>query len=121
MAAPVIFIGSYRIPEGAFDTFAAGIGDMTAFAKAEVPGVWMFQTYVDGAHREGTTIYVHPDGASLAQHLGAAADRIDQGSQMVQVDRIQLLGSAPPMVVERLAEDRSYQLVVHEHLAGFTR
>ncbi len=121
MSGPVIFIGSYRIPEGAFKTFAGGIRDMSGFVEAEVPGVRLFHTYVNLARTEGTTIYVHPDGASLAQHLGAAASRIDEGSQMVQVDRIQLLGSAPPMVVERLAEDRSYQLVLQEHLAGFTR
>jgi len=66
-------------------------------------------------------VYVHPDWASLAQHLRAAANRIDEGSEMVQVDRIQLLGSAPPMVVQRLAEDRSYELVLQEHLVGFTR
>ncbi|HEX6473551.1 MAG TPA: hypothetical protein VF114_00495 [Candidatus Limnocylindria bacterium] len=117
----MIFIGSYRIPEGAYDTFANGIRDMSAFVEADVPGVRLFHTYVNPARTEGTTIYVHPDGASLAQHLGAAAGRIDEGSQMVQVDRIQLLGSAPPMVVERLAEDRSYELVLQEHLAGFTR
>ena len=121
MPGPVIFIGSYRIPDGAFETFANGIRDMSAFVEADVPGVRLFHTYVNAARTEGTTIYVHPDGASLAQHLGAAANRIDEGSQMVQVDRITLLGSAPPMVVERLAEDRSYQLVLQEHLAGFTR
>ena len=121
MDRPVIFIGSYRNPDGAFETFSAGIRDMSAFVEAEVPGVRLFHTYVNEARTQGTTIYLHPDGASLAQHLGAAANRIDEGSQMVQVDRIQLLGSAPPMVVERLAEDQSYQLELREHLAGFTR
>ena len=121
MAGPVIFIGSYRIPDGAFETFASGIRDMSGFVEANVPGVRLFHTYVNDARTDGTTIYVHPDGASLAQHLGAAANRIDRGSEMVQVDRIQLLGSAPHMVMERLAEDRSYQLVAQEHLVGFTR
>ena len=117
----MIFIGSYRIPDGAFETFATGIREMSAFVATDVPGARRFHTYVNDARTEGTTIYVHPDGASLAQHLGAAANRIDEGSQMVQVDRIQLLGPAPPMVVERLADDRSYELVLQEHLVGFTR
>ena len=121
MAGPVIFIGSYRIPEGAFDSFATGMRDMSTFVEAEVPAVRLFHTYVNDARTEGTTIYVHPNGASLAQHLGAAANRIDEGSQMVEVDRIQLLGSAPAMVVEGLAADRSYRLELQEHLVGFTR
>jgi hypothetical protein len=119
--APVIFIGSYRIPDGAFETFASGIRDMSGFVEANVPGVRLFHTYVNDARTHGTTIYVHPNGASLAQHLGAAANRIDEGSQMVEVDRIQLLGSAPAMVVEGLAADRSYRLELQEHLVGFTR
>ena len=118
---PHDFIGSYRIPEGAFETFATGIREMSAFVDTEVPGLRLFHTYANEARTEGTTVYVHPDGASLAQHLDAAANRIDQGSQMVQVERIQLLGSVPPMVVERLSEDRSYELVLQEHLVGFTR
>jgi len=117
----VIFIGSYRIPDGAFETFSRGISGMANFVESEVPGLRLFHTYINEARTEGTTVYVHPDGASLAQHLGAAANRIDEGSEMVQVDRIQLLGSAPPMVVQRLAEDRSYELVLQEHLVGFTR
>ena len=121
MPGPVIFIGSYRIPEGAFETFASGILDMSAFVEAEVPGVRLFHTYVNPARTEGTTVYLHPDGASLAQHMGAAANRIDRGSQMVHVNRIQLLGPTPALVLERLAEDRSYELVVQEHLVGFTR
>ena len=53
MNGPVIFIGSYRIPEGAFETFASGIRDMSGFVEAEVPGVRLFHTYVNAARTEG--------------------------------------------------------------------
>ena len=53
--------------------------------------------------------------------LYARVKRIDEGSQMVELDRIQLLGAAPAMVVEGLAADRSYRLELQEHLVGFTR
>jgi hypothetical protein len=121
MAGPVIFIGSYRIPNGAYDTFADGIRGMSAFVESEVRRVRMFHTYVNESRTEGTTLYVHPDGESLAEHLGKAANRIDEGSQMVSVDRILLLGDAPPPVADALAADESYQLVVQQHLVGFTR
>ena len=120
-SGPVVFIGTYSIPDGTYTRFEAGIRDMTGFVQASVPGVQMFHTFVNAKRTQGTTLYVHPDGPSLAQHLAAAAKRIDAGTQLVQVERIQLLGSAPAAVVQQLASVPSYGLDAKEHLLGFNR
>jgi hypothetical protein len=120
-SGPVVFVGTYSIPDGTYARFEAGIRDMTRFVRERVPGVQMFHTFVNAQRTQGTTLYVHPDGASLAQHLAAAAERIDAGTQLVQVERIQLLGSAPAAVVQQLRSVPSHELDTKEHLLGFNR
>ena len=102
MSDDVTFVGTYVIPEGSLDEWRTAIVDMIDFVKASVPRLISFNAYVNDDGTEATSIYVHPDSASLEQHLEVAASRISAGVRLVQTKRIELYGSPGDRVVERL-------------------
>jgi hypothetical protein len=100
MDQSVTFIGKIRIPDIA--AWRPLIERMTAFVEANVPRVQSFRAYASDDGREGTVVYVHPDADSFDQHLAAAAELIELGTEMVQVIGIELLGAPHPETVARL-------------------
>lgn len=118
MDRQVTFIGTFRVPDT--EAWLPAIGRMSAFVDDNVPGVQSFHAYVSDDGTEGTVVYVHPDGDSLDQHLATAATLIQQGREMVEVLRIDLLGSPNPGTVERLRA-MGVPVTVKAHVVGFDR
>jgi hypothetical protein len=118
MNETVTFIGTFRIPD--YPTWLEAIERMTQHVAANVPGVLSFAAYatVDGS--EGTVVYVHPFAASLDQHLAAAAELIREGSDMVEVTSVQLLGAPSAVTVDRMRAD-GVPVSVQGLVSGFRR
>lgn len=114
----IIFIGTFRIPSLA--DWRQAIAAMTAFVDENLPRIRSFHAYVSADGAEGTVVYVHPDAASLDQHLAAAAELIEAGTAMVDVLRIELLGQPNPATVERLSA-AGLPVTVKQHVTGFAR
>jgi hypothetical protein len=55
----------------------AAIRDMVDFVKANVNRLISFDVYISEDKSEATSIYVHPDADSFAEHMRAAATRVD--------------------------------------------
>lgn len=104
VANNITFVGTYALPGGRFDEWDAAIRDMVDFVKANVPKLLSFDVYVNAEKSEATSIYVHPDAGSFAEHMRVAATRIDAGAQMVSVVRIEVYGDPGEQVVARLHE-----------------
>jgi hypothetical protein len=118
MESPITFIGTFRIPDAR--AWQQAIGEMAAFVEANVPGVQAFHAYADADVAEGTVVYVHPDADSLDQHLAAAAQLIQEGTAMVEVLGIELLGAPHPGTVERLRAS-GVPVTVKRAVVGFRR
>jgi hypothetical protein len=118
----VTFVGTYTIPEGKFEEWKAAIVDMIDFVKASAPRLLSFEAFLSDDSTEATSIYTHPDTQSLEQHLEAASSRIQAGSAMVQVKRIDLYGVPSEQVVtqlRRMAEQHgSFPVTVKAHFYG---
>jgi hypothetical protein len=114
----ITFIGIVRVPDR--DAWLPVIRRMTDFVAANVPGVRSFRAYLNAEGTEATVVYVHPDADSLDQHLAAAAELIEEGSQLVEVLRIELLGSPHRSTVEALRA-AGVPVTVKEALVGFDR
>jgi hypothetical protein len=118
MDEQVIFIGTFRIPDrGTWDT---SIVRMRAFVEANVPRVRFFHAFAELDGDEGTVIYGHPDADSLDEHLSVAAELIREGTGMVEVTSIQLLGSPNPTTVDRLRA-AGLPVSVKRRVTGFER
>lgn len=114
----VTFIGTFRIPSR--DAWVPAIERMTEFVASHVPRVLSFHAYANADGTEGTVVYRHPDADSLDQHLAAAAALIEAGTQMVEVVRIELLGSPNRKTVDRLRAGGA-QVSVKRMVSGFDR
>jgi hypothetical protein len=102
MSEDVTFVGTHAIPEGSLDEWKTAIVGMIDFVKANVLRLISFNAYVNDDGTEATSIYVHPDSASLEQHLEVATSRVSAGAQLVQTKRVELYGSPSDRAVERL-------------------
>ncbi len=120
-AAPLIFVGVYRIPAGAADAWRDDARSMTAFVEANEPRIIGFHHYLDAETSQGTTIQIHPDGASLVDHLELAATRIAHGTATVEVIRIELFGAPDPGLIGRLRQMTRAPVTVNAHVSGFSR
>ena len=118
MDEKLTFIGVFRIPD--LPAWTSAIGRMTEFVATNVPRIESFHAYADAAGMEGTVVYVHPDADSFDQHLAAASEQIDAGTAMVEVIRIELLGSPHAGTVDRLRQSGP-PVTVKAHVRGFSR
>ena len=114
----VIFIGTFRIPSA--EAWLPAIEGMRDAVRANAPRVRSFHAYANENMSEGTVLHVNPDAASLDEHLEALSERIDAGTQLVDVVRIELLGAPSPATVERLSQQPA-PVTIKRHLLGFTR
>ena len=118
MHRQVIFVGSFRIPD--YEQWLPAIQAMSEFVSTHVPGVRSFHAFANAEGTEGTVIYEHPNAESLDQHLAAASELIRQGTEMVEVTRVRLLGSPNPATVERMRA-AGVPVSVLAHVEGFER
>lgn len=118
MDEKLTFIGTFRIPD--LDAWLPKIAHMTDFVASSVPRVESFHAYANADGTEGTVVYIHPDADSFDQHLAAAAELIEEGTQMVEVVRVELLGSPNPATVERMRAAGA-PVKVKQLLRGFDR
>jgi hypothetical protein len=118
MGKKVTFIGRFRIDDA--DAWLSAIARMADFVESHVPRVESFHAYASADGSAGTVVYVHPDADSFDQHLAAAAEMIAEGSAMVDVTGIELLGSPDAGTIERLRAAGT-PVDVKRLVVGFTR
>lgn len=118
MDRQVIFIGSFRIPDR--EQWLPAIEAMSKFVSAHVAGARFFHAFANADGTEGTVIYGHPNAESLDQHLAAASELIREGTDMVEVTELRLLGSPNPATVERMRA-AGVPVSVQAHVVGFER
>ena len=114
----VLFVGRYRIPPGALEEWRAAQREMTAFVAANLPDVLAFDAYLGEDGTEATSIHLHRDAASFQRYVETMATRIERGTQIVEVLRIDLYGEPSAAVIERMRRMGSWPVVVWPHVHG---
>jgi hypothetical protein len=69
MSGPIVFVGTYRIPEGKLEEWKQGNREMTEFVEVNEPRVIAMHTYINEDGTEATTMHIHPDSESLEFHM----------------------------------------------------
>jgi hypothetical protein len=88
----------------------------------EVLRVIAMHTYINEHGTEATTMHIHPDSESLEFHMEVAAQRINQGIDMLPTGRIDLFGKPSDQLMQQLEQNaESWPMIAKSHVQGFTR
>lgn len=129
MAAPFIYIGTYRLKEGKLEAFRQYLRDEKFFELIETnePRLLAFNGYANEAGTEVTFVQVHPDAASMEFHMQVAREHIGRAyAEFLESagSSTQIYGQPSDGVLEmtrQLAGSGVPLNVQPDHLGGFTR
>jgi hypothetical protein len=115
MSGPIVFVGTYSIPEGKFEEWKQANADMTEFVEASEPRVIAMGTYINEEGTEGTTVFILPDSESLKFHMEVAAQKIRRGAEMLRTGRIELYGRRSDQLIKQFEQNAdSWPVTVKE-------
>ena len=126
MAAPLIFVSTFRVKDGDLEGLKGYYRRVLGIVEANEPRAIAFHGFLSEDGTELTSIQVHPDAASFEFHLQVLRDNwedsFSQYASMMEGYRIDYYGATPPE--SALAMDREMGIdpgVKPIHIAGFTR
>jgi CHASE2 domain-containing sensor protein len=122
MSDPIVFVGTHRIHEGKLEMAKAASAGLVQFLRENHPRVLHFEIYIDDDSRQMTVIQIHPDEASLLQHMQLAGDKLAQAYEFLDTDMVRIFGRPSETLKSALVGMASSERVsVESPYAGFSR
>ena len=131
MAQPVIYVATLGIREGKFREYQRFYAENLKLIQENEPRINAFHAFANEGGTEVTIIQVHPDTASmddhmqvLAEKMGVLADDLTNVYQFFEPVRIEVYGNPGDraMEMDKPLVDAGVQYSVKpRHLGGFTR
>jgi hypothetical protein len=126
MSDAIVYVDTSDVREGALAELKAGMKELAEFVEANVPRIIAYNVYFSGDGTRMTVVHVHPDAASLENHLEVAGPMFRRFADFVTLSSIQIYGEPSE---KALAQSRAKgellgpdaELVVEPLHAGFTR
>lgn len=125
MAAPFIYIGTFRIKPGHRETARRRLAEHVDFVETNEPRLIAFNVYLDEAADRVSVVQVHPDSASMEFHMQVSADHIAGAFDFLdKVVSQQYYGEVSENLAAQLAKWATQDVAVTNmpvHEGGFTR
>jgi quinol monooxygenase YgiN len=125
MSEPVISIDTSSIREGRLDELKRAVADLVEFVQSNEPRPIVYQVYVDDSGSRMTVVQVHPDSASMENHMTVAGPAFAGFAELVTLSTLDVYGKPSGELLELLR--RKVQMLgdatvtVHDLQAGFAR
>jgi quinol monooxygenase YgiN len=125
MSEPVISIDTSSIREGRLDELKRAVADLVEFVQSNEPRPIVYQVYVDDSGSRMTVVQVHPDSASMENHITVAGPAFAGFAELVTLSTLDVYGKPSGELLELLR--RKVQMLgdatvtVHDLQAGFAR
>jgi hypothetical protein len=126
MSDAIVYVDTSDVREGALDELKEGMKELVAFVEANVPRVIAYNVYFSDDGTRMTVMHVHPDAASLENHLEVAGPMFQRYAGLVTLSSIQIHGEPSEKALE-LSRAKAQllgqgaELVVEPLHAGFSR
>ena len=125
MAEPIVAIDVSGVREGRLEDVRSAIRELAAFVDANEPTPILYNAYLDGSSNQLTVIQVHPDSASLEQHMTIAGPAFPKFAELIRMRSMDVYGE-PSQSLLRLLRQKAEMLggipvTVHTRHAGFDR
>jgi Antibiotic biosynthesis monooxygenase len=125
MEAPIVYIDSSEVREGALEELRSAIGGLAEFVEENVPGIVAYAVYFTDDGRRMTVVHVHSDPTSLDQHMEVSGPEFRKFGELLTLRSIDVYGEPSAEAVKRMEEKArmlgSGALTVHRPHAGFIR
>jgi hypothetical protein len=125
MSDAIVYVDTSDVREGALQELKAGMKELVDVISANVPRVLAYNVYFSADGTTMTVVHVHPDAASLEEHLEVAGPIFRRFVELVTLSSIQIYGE-PSEKVLRLSREKARllgrgEVMVDSLYAGFTR
>lgn len=125
MSEPIVLVDVSDVRAGRLDDLKAAITDLARFVEANERRPIAYSLYLDPAGTRMTVIQIHPDSASLEQHMTMAAGEFAKFADLVRLARMDIYGHASEGALELLRRKARMLggegLFEHTLQAGFVR
>jgi hypothetical protein len=125
MAAPLIYIDTSRVHEGALPRLQDAIADLAEFVEQNEPRIVSYSVYFSEAGDRMSVTHIHSDAASLDYHIEVAGPRFAPFAELLTLQSIHVYGEPTEWAVEQLRRKVEMlgtgEVVVHPAHAGFGR
>ncbi len=125
MSEPIISLDTSLIREGKLDELKRAVAELVEFVRSNEPRPIVYQVYVDDADSRMTVVQVHPDSASMENHMTVAGPAFAGFAELVTLSTLDVYGKPSGELLELLR--RKVQMLgdatvtVHDLQAGFAR
>ena len=125
MSEPIISLDTSLIREGKLDELKSAVAGLVEFVRSNEPRPIVYQVYVDDTDSQMTVVQVHPDSASMENHMTVAGPAFAGFAELVTLSTLDVYGKPSGELLELLR--RKVQMLgdatvtVHDQQAGFAR
>lgn len=125
MGAPLIYIDTSRVHEGALPRLREAIAELAAFVEQNEPRIVAYSVYFSEAGDQMTVTHIHDDAASLDYHMEVAGPQFAPFAELLTLQSIHVYGEPTEWALEQLRRKVEMlgtgEVVVHPAHAGFGR
>ena len=121
----LVYVDTSDVHEGALDSLKAAIDELVEFLDANVPTLIAYNVYFSGDGSQMTVVHIHPDSASLANHMDVGGPVFRKFVDFLTLSSIRIYGEPSERVVGQLQEKAQVlgcrDVSIHGRHAGFSR
>jgi hypothetical protein len=125
MAAPLIYIDTSRVHEGALPQLREAIAELAEFVERNEPDIVSYGVYFSEAGDQMTVTHIHVNAASLDYHMQVAGPQFAPFAELLTLQSIHVYGEPTEWALEELygkvAMLGAGEVVVHPPHTGFGR
>jgi fructose 1,6-bisphosphatase len=125
MDGPILVVDTSEINEGRLGELKAAMAELVAFVEQNEERPLLYMVYVDSAGRNVTVIQLHPDSASMEQHMKVAGSKFRHFADLLTLRTMDIFGTPSEQLLDQLrAKVRllgQATLELHDLHAGFAR
>jgi len=125
MSEPVITLDTSLIHVGRLDELKRAVAELVEFVRSNEPRPIVYEVFLDDTGSRMTVVQVHPDSASMENHMTVAGPAFAGFAELVTLSTLDVYGKPSEELLELLR--RKVQMLgeatvtVHDLAAGFAR
>jgi hypothetical protein len=121
----LVYVDNSAVREGALEELKRAVEELVDFVEANVPRLIAYNVYFSDDGRQMTVVHIHPDSASLENHMEAGGPAFRRFADLLTLSSIRVYGEPSEKVMRQLQDKAQLlgcrDLSVHGQHAGISR